>query len=184
MTKFEIMLQKLLKWQKIDYKVRAGRPISWPQTPILNFLMSTGSNIPFEKLRSRLYVVLSQKWWPKLKLYFKIAKICQKSAKNSQNLPLSDQEIPNFEFSHRFHYSHTLEDTYEHILGSFQPKLMTKFEVMLQKLQKWQKIDYKVRAGKHMSWPQTPILNFLMSTGSHIPFKKLRSRLLEVFSQN
>ena len=50
-----------------------------------------------------------------------------KSAKNSQNLPLSDQKIPNFEFSHRYYYSYTLEDTYENILGSFQPKIMTKF---------------------------------------------------------
>ena len=136
MTKFEVMLQKLQKCKKNYYMVRAGRPISWPKTPILNFLMSTGSHIPFEKLRSRLYVVLSQKWWPKLKLYFKIAKICQKSAKNSQNLPLSNQKIPNFGFSHRFHYSYTLKDNYKKIVGSFQPKLMTKFEVIDQKLQK------------------------------------------------
>ena len=44
------MLQKLKKWQKIDYEVRAGRPINWPQTPILNFLMSTSSHIPFKNL--------------------------------------------------------------------------------------------------------------------------------------
>ena len=50
---------------------------------------------------------------------------------------------------------------------------MTKFEVMLKKLQKWQKIDYKVRAGKPISWPQTPILIFLMSTSSHLHFKNL-----------
>ena len=56
-----------------------------------------------------------------------------KSAKNSQNLPLSDQKIPNFEFSHGYHYSYTLEDTQRKILGSFQPKLMTKFEVINQK---------------------------------------------------
>ena len=36
---------KTAKWQKIDYKVRAGRPISWPKTLILNFLMSTGSHM-------------------------------------------------------------------------------------------------------------------------------------------
>ena len=56
-----------------------------------------------------------------------------KSAKNGQNLPLSDEKTPNFEFSHRYHYSYTLEDTQEKILGSFQPKLMTKFKVISQK---------------------------------------------------
>ena len=56
-----------------------------------------------------------------------------KSAKNGQNLPLSDEKNPNFEFSHRYHYSYTLEDTQEKILGSFQPKLMTKFKVISQK---------------------------------------------------
>ena len=56
-----------------------------------------------------------------------------KSAKNGQNLPLLDQKIQNFEFSHRYHYSYTLEDTQEKILGSFQSKLMTKFKVISQK---------------------------------------------------
>ena len=66
-----------------------------------------------------------------------------KLAENSQNLPLSDQKIPNFEFSHKYHYSYTLEDTYENILGSFQPKIMTKFEVMLQKLQNDKKLTIR-----------------------------------------
>ena len=61
---------------------------------------------------------------------------------------------------------------------------MTKFEVMHQKLQKCPNIDYMVRAGRPISWPKTPITNFFMSTSSHIPFKKLRSRLKEILSQN
>ena len=75
----------------------------------------------------------------------KTAKICQ------QNLPRLDQKIQNFEFPHRYHYSYMLEDTYENDLGSFQPKIMTKFEVMLQKLLKCKKIDYMVRAGRPIS---------------------------------
>ena len=43
------------------------------------------------------------------------------------------KKIPNFEFSHGYHYSHTLVDTWEKTLGSFQPKLMTKIEVIGQK---------------------------------------------------
>ena len=43
------------------------------------------------------------------------------------------KKIPNFEFSHGYHYSHTLVDTKEKTLGSFQPKLMTKIEVISQK---------------------------------------------------
>ena len=56
-----------------------------------------------------------------------------KSAKNGQNLPFRTKKPPNFEFSHIYHYSYTLKDTYEKILGSFQPKLMTTFEVISQK---------------------------------------------------
>ena len=36
-------------------------------------------------------------------------------------------------FSHGHHYSHMLEETQEKTLGSFQPKLMTKIEVISQK---------------------------------------------------
>ena len=43
------------------------------------------------------------------------------------------QKILDFEFSHGYRYSHTLEDTWEKTLGSFQPKLMTKIEVISQK---------------------------------------------------
>ena len=43
------------------------------------------------------------------------------------------KQIPNFEFSHGYHYSHTLVETKEKTLGSFQPKLMTKIEVISQK---------------------------------------------------
>ena len=54
-------------------------------------------------------------------------------AKNGNFLTLFGQKIPNFEFSHGYHYSHTLVDTQEKTLGSFQPKLMTKIEVISQK---------------------------------------------------
>ena len=46
------------------------------------------------------------------------------------------KKIPDFEFSHGYHYSYTLEDIYEKTLGSFQPKLTTKIEVISQNLQK------------------------------------------------
>ena len=51
-------------------------------------------------------------------------------AKNGHFLTLFGQKIPNFEFSHGYHYSHTLVDTYNKILGSFQPNPMTKFKVI------------------------------------------------------
>ena len=56
-----------------------------------------------------------------------------KSAKNGQIVP---PKTKNSKFSYGYYYSYTLEDTQEKILGSFQPKLMTKFEVKLLKLQK------------------------------------------------
>ena len=46
------------------------------------------------------------------------------------------QKIPNFEFSYEYNYLHTLVDTLKKTLGSFQPKLMTKIEVISQKLLK------------------------------------------------
>ena len=57
-------------------------------------------------------------------------------SKNDHFLTLFGQKIPNFEFSHGYLYSHTLIDTKEKTLGSFQPKLMTKIEVISQNLQK------------------------------------------------
>ena len=62
-----------------------------------------------------------------------------KSAKNGKNLPISDHKILNFEFSHRYHYSYILEDTKENTLGSFQPKIMTKIEVISQTFKKLKK---------------------------------------------
>ena len=43
------------------------------------------------------------------------------------------KKFPNFEFSHGYHYLHTLVDTYKKTLGSFQPKLKTRIEVIGQK---------------------------------------------------
>ena len=75
--------------------------------------------------------------------------------KKWQFLTLFGRKIPNFEFSHGYHYSHTLVDTSEKTLGSFQPKLMTKIEVISQKpsknwdfWQKWQFFD--------TFWPKNP----------------------------
>ena len=53
-------------------------------------------------------------------------------AKNGHFLTLFGQKIPNIEFSHGYHYSHTLVNTQEKTLGSFQQKLMTKTEVISQ----------------------------------------------------
>ena len=57
-----------------------------------------------------------------------------KKTKRWQFLTHFGQKIPNIEFSHRYHYLHTLVDTLEKTLGSFQPKLMTKVEVISLKL--------------------------------------------------
>ena len=42
------------------------------------------------------------------------------------------KKIPDSEFLQGFGYSNTLDDTKETILGSFQPKLMSKTEVISQ----------------------------------------------------
>ena len=43
------------------------------------------------------------------------------------------KKILDFEFSHGYHYSHTLEDTQEKTLGSFQSNPMTKSKVIDKK---------------------------------------------------
>ena len=43
------------------------------------------------------------------------------------------EKIQDFEFLQGYRYSNTLEGTKEKILGSFQPKLMSKFKVISQK---------------------------------------------------
>ena len=53
--------------------------------------------------------------------------------KNGHFSTLFGSKKPNFEFSHGYHYSHTLVDIQEKTSGSFQPKLMTKIEVISQK---------------------------------------------------
>ena len=66
------------------------------------------------------------------KLMIKIEVFSQKTgslAKKGHFLTLFCQKIPNFEFFHGYHYSHTLVDTQNKILGSFQPNVMTKFKV-------------------------------------------------------
>ena len=64
-------------------------------------------------------------------------------------------KIPNFEFSYGYHYSHTLVDTWEKTLGSFQPKLMTKIEVISQKPEKTRFLAKK-RPFFDTFWPKNP----------------------------
>ena len=46
------------------------------------------------------------------------------------------KKIPDSEFLQGFGYLNTLENTEEKILGSFQPKLMSKTEAISQKIRK------------------------------------------------
>ena len=63
--------------------------------------------------------------------------ISQKSSKldfwqNGHFLYLLAKKVPNFDISHGT-TTHTLVDTWEKTLGSFQPKVITKIEVISQK---------------------------------------------------
>ena len=65
-------------------------------------------------------------------------------SKNSENglksvnfWAIKAKKIPDSEFSQGFGYSNPLEGTKEKVLGSFQPKLMSKFEVISQKPPKY-----------------------------------------------
>ena len=55
-----------------------------------------------------------------------------KKAKNDHFWVFNAKKIPVSEFLQGYRYSNTLEDTKEKILGSFQPKLMSKTEVISQ----------------------------------------------------
>ena len=100
----------------------------------------------------------------------KIEVINQKPSKKLdfwQKWPFFDtfwpKKIPNFEFSHGYHYSHTLVDTQEKTLGRFQPKLMTKIEVISQKPQKNWIFGKKLPLLAKKSF----ILNFPTGTTTH-----------------
>ena len=71
------------------------------------------------------------------------------------------KKILDFEFSHEYHYSHMLEDTWEKTLGSFQPKLMTKIEVISQKPSK---IGFLAKMANFLA---KKIPNFEFSHGYH-----------------
>ena len=55
-----------------------------------------------------------------------------KKAKNDHFWVFNAKKIPVSEFLQGYRYSNTLEDTKEKILGSFQPKLMSKTKVISQ----------------------------------------------------
>ena len=86
--------------------------------------------------------------------------------KNDNFLRFLAQKIPHFEFSYGYHHSHMLVDTSEKTLGSFQPNLMTKIEVISQKPSK------KWIFGKNAHFftllaKKSPILNFPTGTTTH-----------------
>ena len=74
------------------------------------------------------------------------------------------QKIHDFEFSKGYHYSHTLEDTQEKHLGSFQPKLMTKIEVISQKPSK---TGFLPKNDNFFTLFDEKTLNFEFSHGYH-----------------
>ena len=66
-----------------------------------------------------------------------ISQNSENGLKSANFWAIKAKKIPDSEFLQGFWYSNTLEDTKEKILGSFQPKLMSKFEVISQKPPKY-----------------------------------------------
>ena len=93
------------------------------------------------------------------------------------------KKIHDFQFSKGYHYFHTLEDTQEKTLGSFQPKLMTKIEVISQKPSKNWIFGKKLPFSDTFRPIKSSILNFPMGITTHTRQQTLRRRLQEVFSQ-
>ena len=104
MLKFEVIIQKLPICQKTHFRVWPGRPISWPKTLILNFLMITGSHIPFKKLRSTLGS-FEPKLMTKIEVILrKMSKYTKISWKWPKLTPFGPKKIPNFEFFNGYYY--------------------------------------------------------------------------------
>ena len=93
------------------------------------------------------------------------------------------KKIHDFEFSKEYHYSHTLEDKQVKTLGSFQPKLMKKIEVISQKPSK---LDFcqKMTIFFTLFGQKSPIFNFPTDTTTRTHQQILRRRHQEVFSKN
>jgi len=102
---------KTTNMTKIDYRVGTGRPISWPKALNLNFIMGTSSHIPFKKLEVDFWMFLAKTNDQNWSCTPKTAKICQNQLKMAEIYHFCTKKIPNFEFSHRYHYSYTLEET-------------------------------------------------------------------------
>ena len=74
------------------------------------------------------------------------------------------KKIHDFEFFKGYHNSHTLENTLGEDLGSFQPKLMTKIEVISQKLSKTGFLPKNYHFFTLFFPEKSPILNFPTGT--------------------
>ena len=102
-----------------------------------------------------------------------------KMSKNGHFWVIKAKKIPVFEFLQEYQYSNTLEDTKGKILGSLQPKLMSKTEVRSQNSENWL-ISANFLAIKAK---KSQIPNFYRGTRTEAYYKALRRRFCEIFSQ-
>ena len=66
-----------------------------------------------------------------------ISQNSENGLKSANFWAIKAKKIPDSEFLQGFGYSNTLEGTKEKVLGSFQPKLMSKFEVISKNRSKY-----------------------------------------------
>ena len=135
MTKIEVIRQKPSKTEYLAKIAIFGN--FWPKKT-LDFKFSYEYHYlhTLEDTQEKTLGSFQPKIMTKIKV---ISQNLQKNCifgKNGHFLTVFGQKILDFEFFYGYHYSHTLEDTQEKTLGSFQPKLMTKIEVINRKLPK------------------------------------------------
>ena len=100
--------------------------------PVFEFLQEYQYSNTLEDTKGKILGSLQPKLMSKTEVISHKSENSLKWAKNCHFWVIKAKKIPVYEFLQGYRYSNTLEDTEEKILGSFQPKLMSKTEVISQ----------------------------------------------------
>ena len=122
MSKTEAISQKLQKQPKMS-KNGNFWVIKAKKIPVFEFLQEYQYSNTLEDTKGKILGSLQPKLMSKTEVR---SQNSENGLKSANFWAIKAKKIPDSEFLQEFRYSNTLEDTKEKILGSFQPKLLSK----------------------------------------------------------
>ena len=128
MSKTEAISQKLQKQPKMS-KNGHFWVIKAKKIPVFEFLQEYQYSNTLEDTKGKILGSLQPKLMSKTEVR---SQNSVNGLKSANFWAIKAKKIPDSEFLQGFGYSNTLEHTKEKILGSFQPKIMSKTEVISQ----------------------------------------------------